>query len=110
MTRHNPSADVIELGPHDVTRIWYLAVAIYDGDDPDADLRECFVQAMKIYRDFTRDLESGGNDFEEGGRTWVSERELGPDGDIVRFRAKGPAKKAAPKVRGAGRPTRGKGR
>ena len=77
----------IELNAHDVTRIWNLAVAIYDGDDEDADLRNYFARALNIYFEFFEDLTVGGIVFEdeERGQHYVSSREWRPEGDIVRF-------------------------
>lgn len=82
--------DVIELNAHDITRVWHLAIAIYDGDDEDADLRDFFAQALSVYLEFMDDLSRGGLEFtqEEEGVMYVSERELGPTGDTIRFRAK----------------------
>jgi hypothetical protein len=79
---------IFDFNAHDITRIWNLAIAIYDGDDENADMRDYFAQAMQIYVEFMDDLNAGGTEFETGDTVYVSEREVGPDGDRVRFRPK----------------------
>jgi hypothetical protein len=76
----------IELNANDFTRIWNLAILIYDGDNDEADLRDYFLQAMQIYLEFTNDLKVGGTTFDDGTFVWTSEREAG-DVEVVRFRA-----------------------
>ncbi len=85
MTRQKPS---LEFNAHDITRIWNLAIAMYDGEDEGADLRTYFAQALQTYVEFMEDLADGGIEFEEadGGR-FVSEREVKPAGDVIRFKA-----------------------
>ena len=82
-------APMFDFNAHDVTRIWNLAIAIYDGDDENADMRDYFAQATQIYLEFMEDLKSGGLEFEAGdGTVYVSERDEGAQGDRVRFRPK----------------------
>jgi hypothetical protein len=75
----------MEFGTHDISRIWNLAIAIYDGDEEDADLRDFFLQAMDIYIEFMEDAAQGGLEFDDGDVHYVSERTVGPDGDKLRF-------------------------
>jgi len=85
MTRQRPS---LEFNSHDISRIWQLAIAMYDSEDEEADLRTYFAQALQTYVEFMDDLGDGGIEFEEAnGTRFVSERTVGPDGDVVRFRA-----------------------
>jgi hypothetical protein len=76
----------IELNADDFTRVWNLAIAIYDGDDEDADLRDSFVTALKVYREFTTDLAEGGTTFDDESWRWTSELTRGQDGERLRFR------------------------
>ena len=80
----------IELDPHDVTRIWYLAVATYDEDD---DLRDTFAQAVSTYLEMMDDLAEGGTIIEDGDTEFVSSVIKGPNGASLRFvpRTKAPA-------------------
>jgi hypothetical protein len=95
---------IIELNAHDVTRIWQLALVIYDGDDEDADLRNYFAQALNVYMEFMQDLGDGGIVFEDEDESleFVSEREVKSDQDVVRFRVrakeKPPVVEKAPKA------------
>ena len=70
-----------DLNANDTTRIWNLALAIYDGDDEDADLRNYFLQAMQLYYEFMDDAAAGGLEFDDGEVSYVSERV----GDGLRF-------------------------
>ncbi len=85
---------VIELDPHDITRVWNLAIAIYDGEDDEADLRDSFVQAMHIYRELLQDFAAGGTTFDDGDQEFVSQIAAGPNGQILRFVAHEVEKKA----------------
>jgi hypothetical protein len=81
--------EVLELNAHDITRVWNLSIAIYDGDDEDADLRNSFAQALQIYQEFMTDLTEGGLTFSDAdGNDFVSEREVTNSGDIIRFRVR----------------------
>jgi hypothetical protein len=97
------AGNVITLDPHDITRIWNLAIAIYDGEDPDADLRNSFVEAMRIYNELMDDFAAGGTDFEDGEHDYVSEVQDTPDGRVVRFvgTPRAPEPKKAPKAKKA---------
>ncbi len=85
---------LIELDPHDLTRVWNLAIAIYDGEDDEADLRDSFVQAMHIYRELLEDFAAGGTTFDDGDQEFVSELVAGPNGQTLRFVARELPKKA----------------
>jgi hypothetical protein len=94
-----PEGKTVELNAHDITRIWSLAILLYDGSDDDADLRESFIESMGIYHEMMKDITEGGSDYEDGEFLYVSSREVGPHGDTIRFtpKPKPPPKPAPPK-------------
>lgn len=63
----------IVLDPHDVTRVWNLALAMAAADEAaEGDLAVVFPAALETYLSFKQHLADGGLAIDDGERTWTS--------------------------------------
>jgi hypothetical protein len=88
VSQEQDAAPVIELHTHDIDRVFHLAVALATTSDEDeADLGECFAEALLVYQEFMASVADGKLRLgdEDADVELVSSRQTTATGDVIRF-------------------------